>query len=98
MIAFEWNSLRVRDGVIVHEHDADRYLVAQPGLVEFVTVRRPLNDVGIRIASSSGTRVLWPTRQEVHVATTVATDGCPYCGRADDQRDVRPPTPAGARP
>jgi hypothetical protein len=98
VIAFEWNSLLVSDGVIVHEHDASRYQLAQPGLVEFVTVRRPTNEVGIRIDPSSGPRVVWPTRQEVHAATLGATDACPYCVRTEVPPDVRPRASTGAQP
>ena len=92
MIAFEWNSLLVRDRVIVHEHVADRYRLSQPGLVEFVTVLRPTNEVGIRIDATPRPRTLWPTRQEVHAATPSAAEACPYCA-VDGQRvefDVAP--------
>jgi hypothetical protein len=90
VIAFEWNSLLVRDRVIVHEHTADRYRVSQPGLVTFVNVRRPTNEVGISIDAGSGSRVLWPTRQEIHAATPSATKACAYCAAADGE----PPAPA----
>lgn len=79
MITFDWNSLRVGDRVVVHERTANRYQVAQPGLVQFVTLRRPINEVGIRIESPSGPRVLWPTCPEVHAATSGAAATCQDC-------------------
>jgi hypothetical protein len=98
VIAFEWNSLRVRHRVIVHEHHADRYQLPQPGLVAFVTVRRPTNQVGIRIEPPSGSRVLWPTRQEVHAPTPRAAEACPHCTPVGDESAATPPTATRARP
>ncbi len=86
MITFEWNSLLLRDRVVVHEHDRERYRVPQTGHVAFVTVRRPHNEVGIRTDAPSGSSVLWPTRQEVHAATPEATAACPYCAPVLDRR------------
>jgi hypothetical protein len=79
VIAFDWNSLLVPDRVVVHEHVVERYRFPQPGVVAFVTIGRPTNDVGIRIDPPSGSRVLWPSRQEVHAATPADADACPYC-------------------
>jgi hypothetical protein len=87
---FEWNSLRVSDPVVVHEHSVDRYRIPQPGVVAFVVVRRPTNEVGIRIDAPSGAQVLWPTRQEVHAATTAGASACAYCAGAG--------APVGSRP
>jgi hypothetical protein len=85
VISFDWNSLRVGDRVVVHEHAKDLYRLPQRGLVEFVTVRRPINAVGIRVQSPSGSRVLWPTRQEVHAATSGAATTWRDCVPTDDQ-------------
>jgi hypothetical protein len=96
VIAFEWNTLRVGDQVVVHEHSAERYRIPQPGVVAFVTIRRPTNEVGIRIDPSSGTRVLWPTSQEVHAATPAAAAACPYCVLVDGRVGTGATVPSGA--
>ena len=85
MIAFEWDALRGAEHVVVHEHAAERYRIPQPGVVAFVTMRRPSNEVGIRIDPPSGVRVLWPTRHEVHAATPTGAETCPYCVSVDQR-------------
>jgi hypothetical protein len=90
VIAFEWNSLHTGDRVVVHGHTDDDYRFPKPGLVGFVTVRRPINEVGIQIDTASGPRVLWPTRQEVHAATQAGASACLYCAHVDEQRVTHP--------
>jgi hypothetical protein len=96
VIAFEWNTLRVGDPAVVHEHSVERYRIPQPGVVAFVTMRRPTNEVGIRIDPPSGTRVLWPTREEVHSATPAGADACPYCVSVDERVGAGERVPVGA--
>jgi hypothetical protein len=97
VIVFEWNSLQVPEHLVVHEHVADRYRFPQPGVVAFVTTRRPTNEVGIRIDAPSGTRVVWPTRQQVHAATPAGADACPYCTGAADVSGSGATAPSPAR-
>jgi hypothetical protein len=79
VIQFDWNTLQPGDQVVVHEHAPESYLVAAPGKVEFVSVRKRGNEVGIRLAASSGSRVVWPTRYEVHAPTDAEVALCVLC-------------------
>ena len=62
MNEFDWNSLRVGDRVIVHEHRRDAPVAGCDGTVAFVTQRRRHNAVGLRL---EGHEVRWLTRFEV---------------------------------
>ena len=79
VIAFDWNGLTPGDEVLVHEHLSKAYAAPKHGVVAFVHVRRPLNEVGIDVEEGDGHRVAWPTRQEVHAAGPAATADCFWC-------------------
>jgi len=79
VIAADWNALHPGDLVVVHEH-AD-HLAARPrfGVVEFVWVQRPTNAVGIRVTTSTGSRLVWPTHDATHERTLAGAAACHSC-------------------
>jgi len=77
----EWNALRVRDKVLVH--DPLDPLVLQPGIVALVeTARGRANEIAVRVAASDGTKVVRPLRLTVHLDPG---DGDEACWRCDER-------------
>jgi hypothetical protein len=64
MLRLEWNALRVGDPVLVHDAgDADLRLI--PGVVAIVESAKGSGDIGIRIGTDDGRRVVRPRRPAV---------------------------------
>jgi hypothetical protein len=66
MRKFEWNALRLRDKVFVHDGVGTDFALI-PGVVTAVEVRNRRHTVGIRVTTGNGPqRVLWPSSLTVH--------------------------------
>jgi hypothetical protein len=78
MLRFDWDALRVGDSVRLHDRDqADLALV--PGIVAMVDTKKRSNGIGIRIGSTKGKVILWPSRLAVHLDPRDPTEECWRC-------------------
>jgi hypothetical protein len=90
VIASDWNALCQGDAVVVHERADSGARRSRLGFVEFVWVRRPTNEVGIRIATSAGSCLVWPDREDIHARTFAEAAVCRTCGAAVHRTLVDP--------
>jgi hypothetical protein len=78
MLRFDWDVLRVRDRVLLHDADkVDVPLV--PGVVAMVSTRKGSNGIGIRVGSTTGDLIMWPARLAVHLDPRDPTEECWRC-------------------
>jgi hypothetical protein len=78
MLRFDWDVLRVGDGVLLHDADkADLALVS--GVVAMVITRKGSNGIGIRVGSTTGDLIMWPARLAVHLDPRDPTEECWRC-------------------
>ena len=84
MLTFEWNALRVGDGVLVHD-PRDPRLTLVSGTVLMVETqkgRRAPNGIGIRVAAGDAHEVMWPSHLATHRDPAQAVEGCWRCDAA----------------
>lgn len=81
MLKFEWNALRIGDGVLVHDpRDAELGLIRGAVLmVDSNKGKRPANDVGIRVGAGDEQHVLWPSYLAVHRDPNDPLEDCWRC-------------------
>ena len=81
MLTFEWNALRVGDGVLVHDpRDPGLALISGTVLmVETPKGKRSANGVGVRIAAGDAHEVVWPSHLATHRVPAGTSDGCWRC-------------------
>jgi hypothetical protein len=90
VIASDWNALRQGDPVVVHEgHDRGAHR-SRLGFVEFVWVRRPTNEVGIRVATPSGSCLVWPGHEQIHARTFAGAAACDTCSAPGHRTTIDP--------
>lgn len=79
MLRFEWNALRIGDGVHVHDpRAADMSLI--DGVVASVDAHKGANGVSIRVGgTASKTAVLWPSPVAVHAGSGEPSQSCWRC-------------------
>jgi hypothetical protein len=78
MLRFNWDVLRVGDRVLLHDSDtADLALVS--GVVAMVDTKKRSNRIGIRIGSTTGKVIIWPSRLAVHLDPRDPTEECWRC-------------------
>ena len=81
MLAFEWNALRVGDGVLLHVRNGEDFPLAH-GVVAFVDGRRGENDVRIRLRDGEHEgHVVRPARMATHLEPFSRDEACWRCGR-----------------
>ena len=79
MLAFQWDSLRRGDHVLVHDA-ATADLTLRPGTVEMVDGGRRHRDVAVRYTDRSDAgRVVRPGRFATHIAPLADTAECWRC-------------------
>jgi hypothetical protein len=84
MLRFDWDVLRVGDRVLLHDSDqADLALVS--GVVAMVDTKKRSNRIGIRIGSTKGKVVIWPSRLAVHLDPRDPTEECWRCDALADR-------------
>jgi len=88
MVKFAWNSLRIGDEVLVHDA-RNAQLTRIPGVVAMVDVKKGFNGVGIRVKTSDGHEVLWPSYLAVHGDRPEPTESCWRCRSGPVAPDVR---------
>jgi len=79
MLKFDWNALRIADKVLVHDsRHADLALTS--GVVAMVDTHTGGSGVGIRVADTTGNRViLWPSYLAVHRDPRDPAEPCWRC-------------------
>jgi len=91
MLMFEWNALRVGDGVQVHDAMAPAFDLID-GTVVIVDShhgRRQANDVGIRLSGSDGAEVVRPSYLSVHGPDHDGREQCWRCESATSPPPLR---------
>jgi hypothetical protein len=88
--ASEWNSLRPGDPVVVHDSADCCSARPRPGVVEVVWVRRPTNEIGILVATTTGSRLVWPMREQIHERTFDGAAACPGCSARGHKTTIDP--------
>jgi len=81
VVKFDWNSLRMGDGVLVHDaRDTNLALVhGIVGIVDSKTRRSGVNGIGIRVPDGDHYQVLWPSHLAVHRDPPDQADPCWRC-------------------
>lgn len=78
MLRFAWRWAQVGDVVVVHDNVASPKELTD-GVVAFVERSSQETNVGIRLATDGGNRVVWPSRFDVHPEPFDAGERCIRC-------------------